>query len=424
MTAFMHCQSCFCFPSSQTKFGVTNCGHVFCSDCAKNISQTQGVCKECKKEKVEFKAVNSSLPESIKFVFTPLTETLGRFSKTITTSLRFQQGHRSRLFKHLLHREEQFGRLKSAYIEEQKKKEQYKNGCLEMQKQYRRKCEQFDALKAHCAKQQAQKIQKNTIENDPYKTPAVPVKKTVNLEAQQAMKRSKNEDPENEEEASANSDCMMQEHKRPPLTSSHKLVREPSKFHLLIAITGSIATIKLSEIIHKLYSSCSEDKLLIKVIATQNALKLWETQDIDLDEMIYEDRDEWSMWRQRKDPVLHIELRKWADALLIAPLDANSMAKIANGICDNLVTSVVRAWDLQKPCYYAPAMNTFMWDSPLTVGHRNTLRNVLLFKEIAPISKELICGDSGQGAMADPATIVALVSALVRDRLAVRTQII
>lgn len=43
------------------------------------------------------------------------------------------------------------------------------------------------------------------------------------------------------------------------------------------------------------------------------------------------------MWTQRSDPVLHIELRRWADLLVIAPLDANTLGKIANGICDNLL---------------------------------------------------------------------------------------
>jgi phosphopantothenoylcysteine synthetase/decarboxylase len=47
--------------------------------------------------------------------------------------------------------------------------------------------------------------------------------------------------------------------------------------------------------------------------------------------------------------VLHIELRKWADVLVVAPLSANTLAKVAGGLCDNLLTSVVRAWDFSKP---------------------------------------------------------------------------
>lgn len=68
--------------------------------------------------------------------------------------------------------------------------------------------------------------------------------------------------------------------------------------------------------------------------------------------------------------------------MLVAPLDANSLAKVANGICDNLVLSVIRAWDTQKPLYFAPAMNTCMWNNPLTYQHLKTLKELLLFKVI------------------------------------------
>jgi hypothetical protein len=47
--------------------------------------------------------------------------------------------------------------------------------------------------------------------------------------------------------------------------------------------------------------------------------------------------------------VVHIELRRWADLLLIAPLSANTLAKAAGGLCDNLLTCVVRAWDFRRP---------------------------------------------------------------------------
>uniref|UniRef100_A0A8R1HWK3 Flavoprotein domain-containing protein n=1 Tax=Caenorhabditis japonica TaxID=281687 RepID=A0A8R1HWK3_CAEJA len=210
---------------------------------------------------------------------------------------------------------------------------------------------------------------------------------------------------------------------RPPLTRSHKITRESSEKHnLLLILTGSIAVMKVTELISTLYEKCGKQRLSIKVVTTENAMKLLQIQKLELDEMIYEDRDEWSMWRERGDPVLHIELRKWADSALIAPLDANTLAKIANGLCDNLVTSVIRAWDLLKPCYFAPAMNTHMWENPLTLQHRNVLKSQLKFKEICPIQKELICGDTGQGAMASVGTITSVISALVRDQLAIRSK--
>lgn len=61
------------------------------------------------------------------------------------------------------------------------------------------------------------------------------------------------------------------------------------------------------------------------------------------------DEDEWRGWKQVGDPVVHIELRRWADVFVIAPLSANTLAKLANGLCDNLVTCVARAWDFNRP---------------------------------------------------------------------------
>jgi phosphopantothenoylcysteine decarboxylase len=49
------------------------------------------------------------------------------------------------------------------------------------------------------------------------------------------------------------------------------------------------------------------------------------------------------------DEVLHIELRRWADLMVVAPLSANTLAKLANGLCDNLLTCIVRAWQFPRP---------------------------------------------------------------------------
>ncbi len=73
------------------------------------------------------------------------------------------------------------------------------------------------------------------------------------------------------------------------------------------------------------------------------------------------DEDE-SEWKEIGDPVLHIETRKWAEMFLIAPLGANSLAKMASGQCDNLLTNIFRAWNFKRnPVIVAPAMNTEMY---------------------------------------------------------------
>lgn len=84
---------------------------------------------------------------------------------------------------------------------------------------------------------------------------------------------------------------------------------------------------------------------------------------------------------------------------------ANTLAKIANGICDNLLTCVVRAWDMERPLLFAPAMNKHMWMHPLTATHMSTLRS-FGYEEIPVVDRVLLCGDKGPGAMADVTSIV------------------
>ena len=139
------------------------------------------------------------------------------------------------------------------------------------------------------------------------------------------------------------------------------------------------------------------------------------------------DEDEWpgqalGQRYGRGDPVLHIELRRWADLFLIAPLDANTLAKLACGLCDNCLTCVWRAWDRARPVILAPAMNTLMWENPLTRRHMTQIAEdaqaappalelpALIewinghcpgLRIVAPIAKKLACEDVGMGAMAE-----------------------
>nr|XP_017533183.2 phosphopantothenoylcysteine decarboxylase isoform X4 [Manis javanica] len=111
------------------------------------------------------------------------------------------------------------------------------------------------------------------------------------------------------------------------------------------------------------------------------------------------------MWKHRSDPVLHIDLRRWADLMLVAPLDANTLGKVASGICDNLLTCVIRAWDPSKPLLFCPAMNTTMWEHPVTARQVDQLK-AFGYVEIQCVAKKLVCGDQGLGAMAEVSTIV------------------
>lgn len=127
--------------------------------------------------------------------------------------------------------------------------------------------------------------------------------------------------------------------------------------------------------------------------------------------------DEWSSFKEIGDPILHIELRRWADIVLIAPCSANTLAKLNAGICDDLLTSFMRALSSNTPTVLFPAMNTLMWDHPLTAKHVQGARE-LGYEVMGPVEKKLACGDTGRGAMTEWSDIVQLVVdkfALVRD---------
>ncbi|XP_018785986.1 PREDICTED: phosphopantothenoylcysteine decarboxylase [Bactrocera latifrons] len=175
--------------------------------------------------------------------------------------------------------------------------------------------------------------------------------------------------------------------------------------NILIGVTGSVATIKLPLLIEKIQEYEKDYTINIKIVPTEHARHFFESTLLPAKVKILIDVAEWSMWQRRGDPVLHIDLGKWADILLIAPLSANTLAKIATGICDNLLTCVVRAWDLHKPLLFCPAMNTRMYDHPLTYEQISKLKS-WGYTEIPCISKMLMCGDTGNGAMAEVSTIV------------------
>ncbi|KAL8613421.1 hypothetical protein ACOMHN_057141 [Nucella lapillus] len=170
---------------------------------------------------------------------------------------------------------------------------------------------------------------------------------------------------------------------------------------VLVGSTGSVASVKIPPLVDALTSLPCQPE--VQLVTTKNSRHFFDTGKVNC--QIYRDEDEWE-WRSIGDPVLHIELKQWADVMVIAPLDANTLAKIANGICDNLLTCTVRAWDVQRPLLFAIAMNTYMWDHPLSAEHVEKLRG-FGYTEIPCIVKKLACGDTGKGAMAEVPTIVS-----------------
>lgn len=181
--------------------------------------------------------------------------------------------------------------------------------------------------------------------------------------------------------------------------------------NVLLGVTGSVAAIRTPELV----AALGEAGHAVRVVATEAACYFFDPAAVP---NLYRDADEWpGSHYQRGDPVLHIELRRWAAVLLIAPLDANTLAKLAAGLCDNCLTCVWRAWDVARPVVLAPAMNTHMWQHPLTARHLASVRELAdavgqRLVLVGPIEKMLACGDIGTGAMAAVTDLVAAVNSL------------
>ncbi|KAM0797475.1 flavoprotein [Usnea florida] len=203
--------------------------------------------------------------------------------------------------------------------------------------------------------------------------------------------------------------------------------------HLLLASSGSVATIKLPIIVKELsrYNDLSVRIILTKAaenfLAGQSAEQpllqsLYSVKNVD---GVYRDEDEWDKPWVRGGSILHIELRRWADILVIAPLSANSMAKMTAGVADSLMLSVVRAWDTtgeiegsrRKRIVLAPGMNTAMWRHPVTKKHLQVLEEDWAvdaehdgwIELLRPVEKTLACGDVGDGAMREWSEIVSVI---------------
>lgn len=175
--------------------------------------------------------------------------------------------------------------------------------------------------------------------------------------------------------------------------------------NILLGVTGSVAATLTPQLVRALQTAGHT----VQVVATKPATYFFSATDIPA--RVWTDSDEWPVTGWHKgDPVLHIELRQWADVLLIAPLTANTLAKLAHGLTDNLLTSVARAWDRDKPIILVPAMNTLMWTHPATAEHLATLKRWYpRLTIIDPVEKTLACGDTGIGAMAPIDTIASTI---------------
>jgi phosphopantothenoylcysteine decarboxylase / phosphopantothenate---cysteine ligase len=175
---------------------------------------------------------------------------------------------------------------------------------------------------------------------------------------------------------------------------------------VLIGITGGIAAYKVCEVISTLFKQGVEVRVMLTKSAEEFITPL--TVATLSRHHAYTDEDFWESTNSRP---LHIELGEWADIFVIAPLTANTLAKLAYGMADNLLTNTVLA--SKCPVLIAPAMNTDMWEQVAVQRNWQMLLADARYHGMGTASGLLACDRIGQGRMAEPTEIVSYIQSLL-----------
>lgn len=163
---------------------------------------------------------------------------------------------------------------------------------------------------------------------------------------------------------------------------------------IILAVTGSIAAYKAA-MLTRLFVKSGHEVRILMTDAAKSFISPLTLSTLSKNE-VYSDLIDGEAWNN------HVELGLWADAMIVAPASANTLARMANGICDSVVTAVYLS--ARCPVFFAPAMDLDMWEHPSTQSNVNKLisyGNIL----IEPAEGELASGLHGKGRMAEPEDI-------------------
>lgn len=178
---------------------------------------------------------------------------------------------------------------------------------------------------------------------------------------------------------------------------------------IVLALTGGIACYKSAELCRALGKLGAQVQVVMTQSATQFITPL--TMQALSGKEVY--LDQWDARIANHMP--HIELSRDADAILIAPCTANFMAKLANGICDDLLSTLCVARPARLPLIIAPAMNVEMWENPATQRNLQQIKNDGI-AVLGPAAGAQACGEIGMGRMLEPEDILAELEASFQEK--------
>ena len=172
---------------------------------------------------------------------------------------------------------------------------------------------------------------------------------------------------------------------------------------ITVGLTGGIACYKVPNLVRLL----TKQKAEVHVLMTESATKFITPLTL---ETVSNHPVEWQMFPDAQYVATrHIDLAGWPDLFVIAPATANFLGKVASGISDDLLTTIICA--TTKPILMAPAMNPNMWRNKVTQRNCRYLIDELNFQSIGPAQGEMACDDWGVGRMSEPEEIFAAIDA-------------
>lgn len=166
--------------------------------------------------------------------------------------------------------------------------------------------------------------------------------------------------------------------------------------NIVVAVSGSIAAYKAADLVNHLRKSSHE----VRVVMTQHATDFVQPMTFEALSHAPVISD---MFGVTSKALEHITLAKWADVCIVAPADANVIAKMAHGLADDFLSTFLLAFD--GPVLVAPAMNTVMYHQNVTQDNLERLRR-FGYDVITPATGLLACGDIGDGKLADVPTLL------------------
>ena len=184
---------------------------------------------------------------------------------------------------------------------------------------------------------------------------------------------------------------------------------------ILLCVCGGVAAYKAAALVRRL----ADAGAVVQVAMTANAERFVTATTF---QALSGRPVRTSLWDAAAEAAMgHIELARWPDRIVIAPASANTIARLAHGLADDLVSTLCLATD--APLALAPAMNRLMWAHPATQANVETLRarGALL---LGPDSGGQACGEVGEGRMMEPDAIVAALARSSARPWAIRARVL